>query len=35
MREMEVERGRVEKDEKWVREEDEEQIQKSHVRLRD
>jgi hypothetical protein len=35
MRENEVERGRIEKEEKWIREEDEEQIEKSHVRLRD
>jgi hypothetical protein len=35
MRKREVERGRIEKEEKWIREEDEEQIEKSHVRLRD
>jgi hypothetical protein len=35
MRERGVERGRVEKEEKWVREEDEEQIEKNHVRLRE
>jgi hypothetical protein len=35
MKEREVERGRVEIEEKWVREKDEEQIEKSHVRLRD
>jgi hypothetical protein len=35
MRERAIERGRVENEEKWVREGDEKQIEKSHVRLRD